>query len=70
MRKTILTLVSVLSLSSVFGQSADELIGNAINQQHWKELRTLHSQKGEEVSNPMLRTLSQFLINQVLRGLV
>lgn len=27
MRKTILTLISALSLSSVFGQSADELIG-------------------------------------------
>ena len=63
MRKTILTLISALSLLSVFGQSADELIGNAINQQHWKELRTLYSQKGEEISNPMLRTLSQFLIN-------
>lgn len=63
MRKTILTLISALSLSSVFGQSADELIGNAINQQHWRELRTLYSQKGEEVSNPILSTLSQFLIN-------
>lgn len=63
MRRAILTLISALSLSSVFGQSADELIGNAINQQHWRELRNLYSQKGEEVSNPMLRTLSQFLIN-------
>ena len=58
MRRAILTLISALSLSSVFGQSADELIGNAINQQHWRELRNLYSQKGEEVSNPMLRTLS------------
>lgn len=45
MRKTILTLISVLLLLSAFGQSANELIGSAINQQHWNELRILYSRK-------------------------
>lgn len=65
MRKTILTLISVLSLLSAFGQSADELIGSAINQQHWNELRILYSQRGNELSDPTLNVLSRFLINHV-----
>lgn len=65
MRKTILTLISVLSLLSAFGQSADELIGSAINQQHWNELRILYSQRGNELSDPTLNVLSKFLINHV-----